>query len=169
MENIVAAQGLGAIPGHETEWVDEEDPYFPCNTLEEGGSQEYQCYQMQTSMMLWYEDFDFARVSQLCAAAPASAREACFVSLGRDSAGFTLRNPARTIANCEDAPREQDLYQSCIMGGLNVVMDFWGPNVTTQGEDFCEEVPEEEVRQRCLEMVQLRKQQILTPKSETAG
>lgn len=165
MENIVAAQGLGAIPGHQTEWVDESDPYFPCSTLEAGSSQEYQCYQMQTSLMLWYEDFDFGRVSRLCAAAPASAREACFISLGRDSAGFTLRNPARTIANCAEAPREDDLYLSCVMGGLNVVLDFWGPKLTTQGEEFCEQVAESDVRKRCFEMVELRKEQILTPKS----
>lgn len=157
MENIVAAQGLGAVPGHETEWVRDSDPHYPCSLFEPGSHREFDCYQMQTSWMLSLENFDFPAVLQQCLAARESAREACFISFGRDAAGFSLRDPHEILAICDDVPRERGYYSNCLYGGLNVIIDFWGSKLEHQGDEFCSLVEEEAMRADCYKTLEARK------------
>lgn len=141
MENIVAAQGFGAIPGHNTTWAS-KDPHFPCNAIDQSQSVQFQCYQMQTSWMLTLFDHDFDRVVPECLKAPANMISVCFKSFGRDAAGHTLRDPQKIRAICEKVPQEADYYRQCVIGAINVVVDFWGGSLANQGTELCALLPE---------------------------
>jgi len=139
MENILTGQGLGASQNktHQTEWVNKTDPYFPCNKINKDHVLQYQCYQMQTSWMLNLARYDFKKVSEQCINAPNNMQQACFKSLGRDVAGYTLRNPQKIIEICDIAPKQNNYYMDCIDGALNVIVDFWGPKLKNQASELC--------------------------------
>lgn len=143
MENIVTGQGIGAGGNtHTTPWLS-DDPHFPCNAIDSSYDVQYQCYQMQTSWMLDIYDGDFARTAAECRMAREDMVNVCFSSLGRDAAGWSLRDPQKTIARCEAAERGTAQYDACIRGAVNVVIDFWGPALADQAAVFCKTAPEE--------------------------
>jgi len=138
MENIITGQGLGAVKDHDTKWLNQTDPYFPCNGIDQDFALQYQCYQMQTSWMLTLSGYDFAHVATECLQVPRKDMTAiCFKSLGRDAAGYTLRDPARILELCNYAPKENGYYEECLSGGLNVIIDFWGPALEHQATELC--------------------------------
>jgi hypothetical protein len=55
---------------------------------------------MQSSAMLLTNGFDFDRAFTGCDAAPAPYIGHCYLSMGRDIAGFVIRDPAKSIAMC---------------------------------------------------------------------
>lgn len=135
MENIVAGQGNGAISGHDTEWISYGDPYYPCNAVDQSQDVQIQCYQMQTSWMLTIKNYDFDAVAKDCLGAPKDMVPVCFLSLGRDAAGFTLRDPAAIKDLCAKVPEEYS--GQCVTGATNVIVDFWGAGLTRQASDLC--------------------------------
>lgn len=147
MENIVAAQGLGAIEGHATEWVS-DDPHYPCSALPKNTDRYADCYLMQTSWMLSQNGYDYAKTAAECLKTLESVRSVCFQSLGRDIAGNTLRDAAQINQLCEHAPQQGGYFDKCIVGALNVIVDFWGPTLKNQAADFCATV-KREGRQVC--------------------
>jgi len=161
MENIITAQGLGAVPGHETEWVSETDYHFPCNAVGDDYHTRFECYQMQTSWMLTLSDFNWEKVAYECTKAEEDIQFACFSSMGRDIAGVVHRKPNEIIELCELAPKGSDAYKGCVYGAVNVVVEFWGVNVKNEGEEFCSLVRDETVKDFCFTTVKDRKQQIL--------
>lgn len=146
MENIVVAQGKGAIKAHETKWVS-TDPHFPCNAVNMGTNADRECYMMQTSWMLTLFDGDFEVVAQECLKAPAEMIPTCFQSLGRDGAGYALRNPDKILAYCNLVP--SDYFTNCLAGSLNVITEFWGEKLTDQGAVLCAKVEAALEKRRC--------------------
>lgn len=140
MENVITAQGLGAIPGHGTQWAN-NDPRFPCSVLHQNYEIEYQCYEMQTSWMLTLFHNDFQKVSDECLRAPNDMIQVCFLSFGRDAAGNTLRDVQKIKALCALTP-SGEYYDRCITGAVNVIVDFWGGNLTREASDLCAIIPE---------------------------
>jgi len=155
MENVVAGRGLGAISGHETEWVS-DDSHFPCNAVGDSYDRRYECYQMQTSWMLTLNDYDFSGVARECQDAPLDMVAVCYKSLGRDAAGHTLRDPKRILDICSEVSSEEGYYDSCVTGAVNVVIDFWGPQLKRQAHELCQLVPERDSQVRCLGVVEGR-------------
>ena len=92
---------------------------------------------MQTSWMLTISGFNFDRVAQECLKVPENMISTCFKSLGRDIAGNNLRVPQKIKAGCDKVPRQNNYYESCITGGLNVILDFFGPDIKNQGTELC--------------------------------
>jgi hypothetical protein len=76
----------------------DDDLQYPCN----GVAARYQaaCYEMQTSAMLVITGHDFERTFRACDAAPAPYITHCYLSLGRDVAGFTLRDQTKSLELC---------------------------------------------------------------------
>ena len=134
MENIITAQGYGAGGHHDTKWVNDEDPHFPCNTFDDPKMIQ-QCYLMQTSWMLTMYSYDYEKVIAACSDAPATMTSTCFKSLGRDIAGQTLRDPTRIVQLCSTVPKEHRAV--CMTGALNVIIDFWGEKLTDQATKLC--------------------------------
>lgn len=135
MENIVAAQGSGAVPGHETKWVS-NDPHFPCNTLEDGTAMMRECYTMQTSWMLTLLRGNLDAVSAECLKSVAGYEGTCFQSLGRDVAGYMLRDPHKIVDACERMPK--DYRERCLLGAEYVIMDFFGEELARQAAELCD-------------------------------
>lgn len=150
MENIIAAQGLGAEGPHSTTWVKDGDPHFPCNAIGPDQGMRYQCYQMQTSWMLYKNGNDFRKAAAECLKAPAGLISVCFKSLGRDAAGQTVRDSEKMLAFCAYAKHpDTDYYKQCISGAMNVIVDFWGPRLKGQAAGFCAVVPDAAVKNSC--------------------
>lgn len=162
-ENVAVAAGLGVVPGHETKWVNTDDPYFPCNMLERHAGREFQCYQVQTGLMLKFTNYDFPVVSKLCSEAPERNRVACFKSLGRDIGGVALRDPKRIIELCDYAPRSDGYYKECIESALTaiIIRDFRGTesDLIKQGRELCAIVSEKEAQESCERIVAQRERE----------
>ncbi|MDP3696566.1 MAG: cupredoxin domain-containing protein [Candidatus Taylorbacteria bacterium] len=138
MENILTGQGLGASKNdHETSWLKEDDPYFPCNAIGDDRELLYQCYQMQTSWMLTIANYDFKRVAGYCLKAPVDMVSVCMKSYGRDAAGHTLRNPEKIIELCNNPPDKNNYRNDCLIGAVNVIVDFWGHELKDQASELC--------------------------------
>ncbi len=137
MENILVAEGKGAIKAHQTNWVS-DDPHFPCNAVEKNYLVQYECYQMQTSRMLDIFKYDFNPLVEQCLKAPEDMIGVCFKSYGRDAAGQTLRDPIKIAALCQKVP--QVYFQECIRGALHVDIEFWGENMTNQPQQLCSQL-----------------------------
>ncbi len=135
MENIMVAEGRGAVKGHQTKWAT-EDPHFPCNGIDKDYDIQYHCYQMQTSRMLQLRPKDYNFLRMECLKAPENMVEICFRSMGRDIAGQTLRDPQKILELCKIIP--QKYFEACIKGALNVIIDFWGENIADQPQKLCE-------------------------------
>lgn len=140
MENILTAQGLGANQKgvHTTRWANKTDPHFPCNKLDSNDYDlQYQCYQMQTSWMLTILGYDFKKVKDECLKATPSMTAVCFKSFGRDAAGNSLRDPEKMKSTCGLVTESQLYYDQCVVGAVNVIVDFWGPALKAQASEFC--------------------------------
>lgn len=160
MENVVAGQGNAAIEGHETTWVNEEDYHFPCNAVGDDYNRQYECYQMQTSWMLTLSGYDFRKVVPECLNVPKHLQQACFMSIGRDAAGQTLRNPEKILEICELTETEEN-YRQCMTGGLNVIIDFWGPKLENQADDFCNTISSPTMQESCFGTIEMRRVQLI--------
>ncbi len=134
MENIMVDEGRGATTAHSTNWVS-QDPHFPCSGVDKDYLIQYECYQMQTSRMLHIFKYDFKPIAEECLKAPQNMIEVCFKSMGRDIAGQTLRDPVKIVNLCRNVP--SDYFRVCITGAENVIIDFWGENLTNQPQSLC--------------------------------
>lgn len=156
MENILTGQGLGAGTAvHTTNWVNREDPYFPCNAIPQDTDLQRECYMMQTSWMLTMFNYNFDRVVDACLYAPKDMTPVCFQSLGRDIAGYTLRDPKRIVELCAKVPDQSGYGELCAVGALNVVVDFWGPDLGAQGSELCNALSDTR-RERCYTVLATR-------------
>lgn len=108
-----------------------DDPHYPCSILDERYLTS--CYQMQTSAMLWHNDWDIADAASSCLDAPDGWRDECFVSLGRDISGRTLQDEDDAHGECRKSPA--DHREWCYVG---VVKNFVDVTATTgAGFSFC--------------------------------
>jgi len=143
MENVMTGQGLGvAATPHATKWLDTTDPHFPCNKIGQDYNIQHECYGMQTSWMLFLNHYNFDEAIGECYNAPENMVSVCFQSLGRDTAGYTLRDPKRIVELCGKVPKANHYYDRCIGGALNVIIDFWGPGLKDQAAALCKLVEE---------------------------
>ncbi len=134
MENILVVQGKGAVRAHETKWVS-DDPHFPCNAIGQDYDVLYECYQMQTSRMLDIYNYNHSKVVEQCAKSPPEMIAVCYKSFGRDVSGQTLRDPVKIVDLCKMVPEQY--FKICIEGAENVIIDFWGGNLTNQPQQLC--------------------------------
>ncbi|MEK7148276.1 MAG: hypothetical protein AAB758_03175, partial [Patescibacteria group bacterium] len=146
-----------AIAGHSTKWVS-TDPHFPCNLFADKPDVQIQCYLLQTSRMLDLFSYDFAKVTEECPNAPEDMINICFQSMGRDAAGQTLRDPDKIISICSGVPHK--FFDVCIAGGLNVIVDFWGENLSSQPFELCRQLKREENKAFCYSLLGQRLKEV---------
>ena len=119
-----------------------DDPHYPCSILDV----KYltSCYLMQTSAMLWHNDWDIADAASSCLDAPEGWRDDCFMSLGRDISGRTLQDEDDARRECRKSPEEYRVW--CYVG---VVRNFVDVTATTDaGFSFCRAL-EDSAKPRC--------------------
>ena len=130
MENVVG--GLSGLMGHQTEFVRDDDPHFPCDVVAPQYAPD--CYFYQTSHMLRVLGGDFAAVARECAGLGGRSRQLCFGSFGRDVGAATRGDPAGAVELCGHAPVGSDRV-GCITGA---VQDrFWEPSGAEEAQTMC--------------------------------
>jgi hypothetical protein len=82
------------------EWkgLDRADPHYPCSVVD----RKYldACYGMQTSAVLYFNNWDVAATARVCERAPQPFHIRCFMSLGRDVAAYAAQQHERMIDVC---------------------------------------------------------------------
>lgn len=138
MENIVAFQNPHHAHHHgHQQWLNPQDPLYPCTAVDKRYQQS--CYLMQSSAILTFTDYDFARAFKECARAPAEFVPVCYQSLGRDISGFTLRDPEKVLELCSLA-QEDAAVQRCFVGAVKDFIMTYADS--RQGLALCRRLPE---------------------------
>lgn len=160
MENVVG--GLSGLMGHTTEYLQDDDPHFPCDAVE----QRYvaDCYFYQTSHMLKVFDYDYARIARACSEAPEQARGHCYASYGRDVGAATRGDPAAAVEYCGHAP-DGPHRVGCIRGA---VQDrFWEKTGADEAAAFCAMLGEESAgRDGCYDEIIVRARDVFSDPAE---
>ncbi|WP_447978767.1 hypothetical protein [Candidatus Nitrospira bockiana] len=127
--------------------VKADDPLHPCSVLDERYAAD--CYQMQTSIILYHNHGDIGGAARTCDGAPVAMRHACYQSLGRDISSYTLQQPAESIRLCSlGSPAYQPW---CYVGLVKNFID-----VTARAESglsFCPLVPGRANQAKCYEAI----------------
>lgn len=143
MENIFGMHG-GDRLSFENLDLKKEDPYYPCNAVEEQYKEA--CYVMQSTQIHRLVKGDMRKVAQICAQAELSYREECFYSMGRDIHAKAKGDPKREVALCSVAPVEY--RKNCI--SAVAANTFWGGFGETQNAlTLCRIVESEGEKQYC--------------------
>jgi hypothetical protein len=165
MENIVnatmphhPAHGLGQHSAmnmegmdhdHETPFkaIDAKDPLYPCSIMAERYL--VACYEMQTSIMLYWNQGDMASAAKTCDRAPGRLKYVCYQSLGRDISSYSLQNHPTAIRMCSLGNPK---YQPWCYVGL--VKNFIDLNAKADdGLRLCRELTSEPSKMKCYEAV----------------
>ncbi|MYH43394.1 MAG: hypothetical protein F4017_03515 [Acidimicrobiaceae bacterium] len=163
MENVVG--GLSGLMGHTTEYLDLDDPVYPCDAVAEQYVDD--CYFFQTSHMVVVLDWDFAKVSELCDAAPPAARLVCFASMGRDVSAHVGMDPAAGVALCGRAPQGPPRVE-CLAGAMQDA--FWSPEGAPTAAEFCGLLePGSAASERCYAVLLDRAASVLHDPDQRAG
>lgn len=111
MENSSSSTSLD----HPGKYTKADDPYFPCNSLEE----KYLslCYRYQSSYFSLLVKHDWQKVAGLCLGVPEDYRHECFRTIGTNQVGFT-KDPLKMRANCYLMPTD-DFRNTCITGVIS--------------------------------------------------
>lgn len=105
--------------------VDAARPTYPCDSL--AAHHQHSCWLMQTSLVLHFNQGDFAATARVCQGLAAEHVETCYRSLGRDAAPYTNRDPARMIIHCANAHDEAGVT-ACTQGFVaESVLQFNNP------------------------------------------
>ncbi|MDP3685520.1 MAG: hypothetical protein Q8R32_01680 [bacterium] len=128
MENSSSSTNLD----HPSTYIKADDPYFPCNSLDE----RYRkiCYRYQSSHFALISRHDWQKVATLCEGVPAAYRRECFRTVGTNQVGFTKdMNAWKT--NCERMPPP---YQATCVEGVVSSLTYRFVGDVRRVESFCQ-------------------------------
>lgn len=129
MENIVSAQISEAKTA-----LRDDDLLYPCNVVAD--KHKYQCYQMQTSYILWKNGYDYDAAFGLCDTLTDEWRQPCYVSMGRDISGNNLLAVDKVLELC--AKGDERFRDWCYQGAaMNAVFN---DHNTVQAYALCDAV-----------------------------
>ncbi len=143
MENVVVKQGFGAVPGHQTTWLN-SDPQFPCNAIDQDQIIQSECYARQPNWLFELEHNNIDAVIQDCLKVPNDAAFACFMGVGRDTYWTNSNNINRVKEVCDKVPQIKDYHQYCLRGALNEIVIDFGGQLEDQATDFCKILSEDD-------------------------
>lgn len=142
MENIGSRVG-DSVSDHPTVWLKDDDLHYPCNAIDQSQQVQNMCYSIQPDWMNRFYKNDILKVMQECMKAPEKSRSSCFFGVGQETAFFATRSDYKKIAElCSQVPDQSDYQDRCFNAAELIILDFWGPNITNQGEEYCKAVPE---------------------------
>jgi hypothetical protein len=160
MENVVhatqpqhAAHALhvhGASPSPDEapfKALDPGDLQYPCSIL----AQRYlvACYNMQTSVMLYFTHGDIAAAARSCLDAPQALRPVCFQGLGREVSSYARQDHHEAIRLCSLAREEYRPW--CHVGVVKNFIDLTAK--PDDGIAYCRDVPGSANRLQCYQAV----------------
>jgi hypothetical protein len=59
------------------------------------------------------------------------------------------------VTQCNKVPEDNGFREKCFLGSEMIILDYWGPNITNQGNMYCQALPKQ-YRQICNETLVLR-------------
>lgn len=152
LSNTADAEQDDGMADHEhmaSEWpgIDAEDPLFPCSVMEERYLP--QCYVMQTSAILWLNEWDIEAAAATCLTAPQNMHWMCIMSLGRDIAGHVVGDHEKGLRECEKA--DAALRSWCHVGFVKNLIDV---TARTEGAfAFCTLLEDPTSRKACYQAI----------------
>lgn len=128
MENSSSSTSLD----HATVYLKKDDPFYPCNILEE----KYLalCWQYQSSYFAILNHQDFAKVARMCFKIPEKFQDNCIRTIGTNQVGFT-KDFALMKTNCESMLSLH--FQSVCIGGVISSLSYRFVGKTNKMIDFC--------------------------------
>jgi hypothetical protein len=114
---------------------DSADALYPCDALD--SIYGFSCFEMQGGLILDRVHGDFARAAAECDKATPIFRTQCYLSLGTNASGMTVRNIKQTIEKCSHGDPGYQPY--CFVGAVKNFVDVTAK--PQDGFDFCREVP----------------------------
>jgi hypothetical protein len=141
------APGRGGVLPTESGFkaLDPDEPLYPCSILADRYLVD--CYQMQTSAMLWFNHGDIADAARTCDRAPEDMRPWCYQSLGRDISSYTLQDADESIRLCSLGNAAWQPW--CYVGLVKNFVDLTAK--TDTGFAFCRQVPGRANKLKCHE------------------
>ncbi|MBI4130149.1 hypothetical protein HY468_02435, partial [Candidatus Roizmanbacteria bacterium] len=97
---------------HASKYIKADDPFYPCNALEE----QYQplCWQYQSSYFSIISKQDWKKVAELCLQVPDAYHDRCFRTIGTNQVGFT--SSLETMKKDCDLMPSEHFKNICIAG-----------------------------------------------------
>jgi hypothetical protein len=140
MENIGTQFGDSLIH-QDTNWLDKNDPHFPCNKIDQTYQVQRTCYAIQTGWMMYIYNKDLKKTVNACLNASNDVIADCFFGYGQTTGLMAGYNPGRSVLYCQNIP-DQGVYRDyCYAGGIMNLILFWGANLGNRGTEFCKAVP----------------------------
>lgn len=137
MENISSGEGKSILNPHQSEWLS-KDPHYPCNQFPTSSSAQAQCYYMQSSWTAKIYNYDYKKMTEVCADLSGIPREACFNGLGRQA--DSTKDLQNVINKCQFSKKGSDDHKNCLIGGLMDFIDFLGNRINKEPQQFCNQL-----------------------------
>lgn len=115
MENFASSSTIG----HTTTFIKKEDPFYPCNILEERYLKE--CYRRQAFYFLDITGRDWEKTVGLCRKIHTDFRDLCIFQVSENQAGF-VQESELVRKRCE-ALGEAGLEGACVAGGVSALSE----------------------------------------------
>lgn len=117
---------------HKSIYVKADDPFYPCNVLEE----KYQslCWQYQSSYFSIISNQDWKKVASLCLKIPEKYHDRCFRTIGTNQVGFTS-SLAKMKEGCVVMPSLH--FQEICVSGVVSSLSYRFVGDTKKMLDFC--------------------------------
>ena len=127
--------------------LDPTDLQYPCSIMAERFLAA--CYNLQTSVMLFFTHGDMAATARSCLGAPQPVRPVCFQGMGREVSAYSRHDHQEAIRLCGFARAE---YQPWCHFGVVKDFIFLAARVD-DGIAYCRSVPGSANRLKCYEAV----------------
>lgn len=100
---------------HQSKYLKADDPFYPCNSLDE----KYQplCWQYQSSYFAILSQQDFTKVANMCLQIPQKYQDKCFKTIGTNQVGYTSSIQVMKD-NCSKMPSEE-FKNTCVSGVIS--------------------------------------------------
>ncbi|MBI2028694.1 MAG: cupredoxin domain-containing protein [Candidatus Levybacteria bacterium] len=117
---------------HVSRYIKKDDPFYPCNVLEE----KYQslCWQYQSSYFSIISNQDWKKVADLCLQIPQEYQDRCFRTIGTNQVGFT-QSLETMKKDCDLMPSEH--FKDVCVGGVVSSLSYRFVGNMQKMIDFC--------------------------------
>jgi hypothetical protein len=140
MENVMSKNN----PSHPSKELRPDEPLYPCTAVED--KYKSQCYLMQTSYVLETQNYDFAKVFDLCGTVESEFRPTCYQSLGRDASGNSVSDVQKTNSTCM-LGEDYEARSNCVVGAVKDFIAYYHDD--TKAKELCESF-DADLRDVCL-------------------
>lgn len=117
---------------HKSKYIKTDDPFYPCNSLEE----KYQalCWQYQSSYFSILTNQDWSKVAEMCRQTPEAYQDLCFRTIGTNQVGFT-QSIDTMKKDCDLMPSVR--FQNICVGGVISSFAYRFVGESQKMIDFC--------------------------------